>query len=103
MKKITLVLFMLIVQNILAQQPYYNDVDLTLTGQDLYLELQSKIAITNSKLRLLLCGEKSIIRPLFGSPRSASAATYLSSFGPGFNVAARMRCVVLMVAIADRE
>ena len=48
MKKITLVLFMLIVQNILAQQPYYNDVDLTLTGQDLYLELQSKIAITNS-------------------------------------------------------
>lgn len=48
MKKITLVLFMLIVQNILAQQPYYNDVDLTLTGQDLYLELQSKIAITNT-------------------------------------------------------
>ena len=48
MKKITLVLFILIVQNILAQQPYYNDVDLTLTGQDLYIELQSKIAITNT-------------------------------------------------------
>jgi endonuclease I len=48
MKKITLLLFILIVQNVFAQQPYYNDVDLTLTGQDLYIELQSKIAITNS-------------------------------------------------------
>ncbi|MGY8932851.1 MAG: endonuclease [Flavobacteriales bacterium] len=48
MRKITLLLFILIVQNILAQQPYYNDVNLTLTGQDLYIELQSKIAITNT-------------------------------------------------------
>ena len=52
MKKITLLLFMLIVQNILAQQPYYNDVDLTLTGQDLYIELQSKIAIIKYKFHL---------------------------------------------------
>ncbi len=43
MKKTTLLLTVLIVQIIFAQQPYYNDVDLTLTGQDLYLELQSKI------------------------------------------------------------
>ncbi|PHS62249.1 MAG: hypothetical protein COB12_11045 [Flavobacterium sp.] len=48
MKKITLLLIVLAVQTIFAQQPYYNDVDLTLTGQDLYLELQSKIAITNT-------------------------------------------------------
>ncbi|MFK5982527.1 MAG: endonuclease [Flavobacteriaceae bacterium] len=45
MKKITLsLLFVLTVQSILAQQPYYNDVDLSLTGQNLFLELQSKIA-----------------------------------------------------------
>jgi endonuclease I len=31
-----------------AQQPYYNDVDLTLTGQDLYFELQNKIDISNN-------------------------------------------------------
>ncbi|MCF6308752.1 MAG: endonuclease [Flavobacteriaceae bacterium] len=48
MKKITLLLIVLTVQTIFAQQPYYNDVNLTLTGQDLYLELQSKIAITNT-------------------------------------------------------
>ena len=47
MKKITLLLLILIVQNIFAQQPYYDDVNLTLTGQDLYLELQSKIAVNN--------------------------------------------------------
>ena len=46
MKKITLVL-LFFVQILFAQQPYYNDVNLTLTGQDLYLELQSKIAINN--------------------------------------------------------
>ena len=28
---------------LIAQQAYYNDVDLTLTGQDLYFELQNKI------------------------------------------------------------
>ena len=38
MKKITLVL-LFFVQILFAQQPYYNDVNLTLTGQDLYLEL----------------------------------------------------------------
>lgn len=47
MKKITLLFIILFVQNSFAQQPYYNDVDLTLTGNDLYLELQSKIAISN--------------------------------------------------------
>lgn len=31
-----------------AQQPYYNNVDLTLTGQDLYLELQQKINIASA-------------------------------------------------------
>ncbi|MEZ4875769.1 MAG: hypothetical protein R2793_10060 [Flavobacteriaceae bacterium] len=29
--------------SLFAQQPYYNDVDLSLTGQDLYFELQTKI------------------------------------------------------------
>ena len=48
MKKITLLLLVLTVQSFFAQQAYYNDVDLSLTGQDLYLELQSKIAITNT-------------------------------------------------------
>jgi len=48
MKKITLLLIVLVsVQSTFAQQPYYNDVDLSLTGQDLYLELQSKIADYN--------------------------------------------------------
>lgn len=42
MKKITLLLLALPVF-IHAQQPYYNNVDLTLTGQDLYYELQHKI------------------------------------------------------------
>ena len=46
MKKITLIL-LFFVQILFAQQPYYNDVNLSLTGQDLYLELQSKIAINN--------------------------------------------------------
>ena len=46
MKKITLILIFF-VQILFAQQPYYNDVNLSLTGQDLYLELQSKIAINN--------------------------------------------------------
>jgi len=43
MKKITLLLITFCVQSILAQQAYYNDVNLTLTGQDLYFELQTKI------------------------------------------------------------
>lgn len=33
---------------IFAQQPYYNDVDLTLTGQALYFELQQKINIASN-------------------------------------------------------
>ena len=36
-------LLLLITSFALAQQPYYNNVDLTLTGQDLYFELQNKI------------------------------------------------------------
>ncbi len=31
-----------------AQQPYYNDVDLTKTGQDLYFELQAKIDMASA-------------------------------------------------------
>lgn len=42
MKK-TLLLLLLTIQLAFAQQPYYNGVDLTLTGQDLYFELQDKI------------------------------------------------------------
>ncbi|GHC52998.1 endonuclease [Ulvibacter litoralis] len=42
MKKTTLLL-LLISFVAFSQQPYYNDVDITLTGQDLYFELQSKI------------------------------------------------------------
>lgn len=34
--------------NAIAQQSYYNDVDLTLTGQELYIELQEKIDIINN-------------------------------------------------------
>ena len=43
MKKKLLLLFVFTVQSISAQQAYYNDVNLTLTGQDLFFELQSKI------------------------------------------------------------
>jgi endonuclease I len=43
MKKIITLFVLLGIQSIFAQQPYYNDVDLTLTGQDLYFALQSKI------------------------------------------------------------
>ncbi|MBV1922953.1 MAG: endonuclease [Flavobacteriaceae bacterium] len=42
MKK-TILLLLLTIQFAFAQQPYYNDVDLNLTGQDLYFELQAKI------------------------------------------------------------
>ena len=35
-------------QVVFAQQPYYNNVDLTLTGQDLYFELQQKIENASS-------------------------------------------------------
>ncbi len=42
-KKISLLIFVISFQAIIAQQPYYDNVDLTLTGQDLYFELQNKI------------------------------------------------------------
>jgi endonuclease I len=48
MKKITLLFIIVSLQTIFAQQSYYNDVDLTLTGQDLYFELQSKISVASS-------------------------------------------------------
>ena len=43
MKKILLLICLTLFQFTQAQQPYYNDVDLTATGQDLYQELQDKI------------------------------------------------------------
>lgn len=46
MKRITLLLFCLPIL-IFAQQPYYDDVDLTLTGQDLYYALQEKVDYAN--------------------------------------------------------
>ncbi|MFT5076048.1 MAG: endonuclease I [Saprospiraceae bacterium] len=42
MKK-TLLLLLVSIQFAFAQQPYYDDIDLTLTGQDLYIELQVKV------------------------------------------------------------
>lgn len=43
MRKLFTLLFLSSLQILWAQQPYYNDVNLTLTGQDLYYELQNKI------------------------------------------------------------
>lgn len=43
MKKLFTLLFLVSLQVVIAQQPYYNNVNLTLTGQDLYFELQNKI------------------------------------------------------------
>ena len=43
MKKLFTLLFIVSIQVLWAQQPYYNDVNLTLTGQELYYELQDKI------------------------------------------------------------
>ncbi|MAP54979.1 endonuclease [Altibacter sp.] len=48
MKNVILLGFLWAVQCAYGQQPYYNDVDLSLTGQDLYFELQSKIDISNN-------------------------------------------------------
>ncbi|MDC8003613.1 endonuclease [Aureisphaera galaxeae] len=48
MKFYPLLLCLLGTASLFAQQPYYNDVDLSLTGQDLYLELQQKISIASS-------------------------------------------------------
>ncbi len=47
MKK-TLLLLLLPLQMVFGQQSYYDDVDLTLTGQDLYFELQAKISQASS-------------------------------------------------------
>ena len=49
MKKTTaLLLLLLSLQTLFAQQPYYNNVDLSLTGQGLYYELQQKIQNASS-------------------------------------------------------
>jgi len=41
-KKLLLFLAICALHTTYAQQAYYNNVDLTLTGQDLYFELQQK-------------------------------------------------------------
>ncbi|MEX2349365.1 MAG: endonuclease [Flavobacteriaceae bacterium] len=46
MKKI--IVFLLFTQFTFSQQPYYNNVDLTLTGQAMYDELQQKISTHNT-------------------------------------------------------
>jgi|TARA_R110000823_G_scaffold311448_1_gene437132 endonuclease I len=43
MNKIFTLFLLLSLQTLFAQQPYYNDVNLSLTGQDLYFALQQKI------------------------------------------------------------
>ncbi|GAB5399857.1 MAG: hypothetical protein Aureis2KO_14420 [Aureisphaera sp.] len=48
MKSYPLLLCLLGCTFLFAQQPYYDDVDLSLTGQDLYLELQQKITVASS-------------------------------------------------------
>lgn len=48
MNKFLLIPILFIAQLTFAQQPYYDDVDLTLTGEDLYVELQNKIDINNT-------------------------------------------------------
>ncbi len=48
MKKFFTLLLLISLQTLIAQQPYYNNVDLTLTGQDLYYALQQKINNANS-------------------------------------------------------
>ena len=48
MKHFYTLLFCLLGLTIFAQQPYYDDVDLSLTGDALYTELQMKISIHNT-------------------------------------------------------
>lgn len=48
MKKIITLLFLISLQALIAQQPYYNNVDITLSGQDLYFALQNKIGNASS-------------------------------------------------------
>ncbi|MEP0264396.1 endonuclease [Dokdonia sp.] len=47
MKKLLLLLIPFCAINLNAQQPYYDDVDLSLTGEALYTELQGKISVFN--------------------------------------------------------
>ncbi|WP_299215520.1 endonuclease [uncultured Dokdonia sp.] len=47
MKKLVLLFITICITSLNAQQPYYDDVDLTLTGQDLYWELQLKLSSFN--------------------------------------------------------
>lgn len=47
MKKLLLLFITIYTLQVHAQQPYYDDVDLTLTGQELYTELQNKLATFN--------------------------------------------------------
>jgi len=49
MKRILLLVTALCTIQLQAQQPYYDDVDLTLTGIDLYLELQLKLSVFNEE------------------------------------------------------
>ena len=48
MKKTLALLLLISFQTLFAQQPYYNNVDLSLTGQDLYYALQQKIQNASS-------------------------------------------------------
>ncbi|MEZ4882358.1 MAG: endonuclease [Flavobacteriaceae bacterium] len=48
MKKLFTLLFLIGLQAVFAQQPYYDDVNLNLTGQDLYFALQQKIEIASN-------------------------------------------------------
>src|SRR5690606_28875288 len=48
MKKLFTLLFLIGLQAVFAQQPYYDNVNLNLTGQDLYFALQHKIEIASN-------------------------------------------------------
>ncbi|MFD2824023.1 endonuclease [Lacinutrix iliipiscaria] len=48
MKQFYTLVFCLFGLTLFAQQPYYDDVDLTLTGEALYIELQNKISTYNT-------------------------------------------------------
>ncbi len=48
MKKLFTLFLLVSLQTLFAQQPYYNNVNLNLTGQDLYFALQQKIENASS-------------------------------------------------------
>ena len=50
MKTLQLLFYICFTSILFAQQPYYNDVNLTLTGEALYNELQDKIDINNNSI-----------------------------------------------------